>query len=312
MNSGIVVVGSLNVDFVVSLERFPAPGETLTGHDFAIFPGGKGANQAFAAARLGGIVKMVGQVGNDTYADLLKQNLSSVGVDVSAVRRDSSVSSGIALVCIDAAGQNQIVIIPGSNGSFGGERLKPDHELIASAKLVLLQLEIPLETVEIAARVAKKGGALVILDPAPAQEVPDSLLSLSDYVTPNETELAILSGENPGKKLTNMEATENAQRLCRRGAGSVIVKMGSQGALLVSKNQKHFWPAIPVEAVDSTAAGDAFNAAFAVPLAGNKGELEAGTFATFAAALSVTKKGAQPSMPTLNEVKAFMKRTQGS
>ena len=169
MNSRIVVIGSLNADFVVRLPRFPQPGETVAGRDFQIHPGGKGANQACAAARLGGQVSLLGQVGNDAQADWLKQNLASAGVDVSPVHRDPNVSSGIAIITIDATGQNQIVIVPGANGTFTPERLEAGRERIASARFVLLQLEIPLATVEAAARLAKQAGVTVILDPAPAQ-----------------------------------------------------------------------------------------------------------------------------------------------
>jgi len=197
MDSHIVVVGSLNADFVINLARFPVPGETVISNDFALFPGGKGANQAYAAARLGANVSLVGQVGNDVHAQWLKQHLASAGVNVSHVHQDGQdgeVPSGMAVVTIDASGQNQIVVVPGANGAFGVERLERSRDLIASARFVLLQLEIPLETVTAAARIAKAAGALVILDPAPARVIPDDLLALVDYLTPNETELAILTG----------------------------------------------------------------------------------------------------------------------
>lgn len=305
MNSRIVVVGSLNADFVINLDRFPLPGETLVGRDFTVFPGGKGANQACGAARLGGEVIMLGQVGNDVQADFLKNNLASVGVDVSHIGRDPNVSSGIATITIDASGQNEIVIIPGSNGTFGPEQLHKSRDVVARAGYVLLQLEIPMPTVLLAARLAKEAGAAVILDPAPAQPLTDELLSLVDYVTPNETELGILTSSS-GQNLTPSLARQKASELRARGASKVIVKMGSQGALLLGQNQEEFWPAIPVKAVDTTAAGDAFNAAFAFGLARGQSETEAGRFATAAAAFSVTRPGAQPSMPTLGQVENLL------
>ncbi|MBM3840395.1 MAG: ribokinase [Verrucomicrobia bacterium] len=304
MNARIVVVGSLNADLVLSLERFPIPGQTVVGREFNVHPGGKGANQAYAAARLGGQVSMVGQVGNDSHADWLKANLAAVGVDVSHVTCDPKVASGIAAIAIDAAGQNQIVVVPGANGTFGVEQIERSRALIASAKLVLLQLEIPMETVLSAARIAKEAGATLILDPAPARPLSDALLKCADYLTPNETEIALLTGATPGR-MTRTTARDLARKLNGRGAANVIVKMGDQGALLSGQKPDHFWPALSVQAVDTTAAGDAFNAAFAVALAEDKSVLDAGQFATLAAACSVTRPGAQPSLPTRAEVEAL-------
>lgn len=305
MNSRIVVVGSLNADLVVNVERFPTPGETIAGRDFKVFPGGKGANQAYAAARLGAQVSLVGQAGNDAYADLLTNNLAAVGVDVTPVSRDPNLASGSASIAIDARGQNQIIVVPGANGTFGVERLQQSRDRITSARVVLLQLEIPLETVVAAARMAKQAGAIVILDPAPAMPFPDSLLACADYLTPNETELTLLTGAS-SVEVTRARAARLAQELRGRGAQNVIVKMGAQGALLIGDRIEHFWPAIPVTAVDTTAAGDAFNAAFAVALAEGRSEIEAGRFATVAAACSVQRAGAQSSMPTRAEVEASL------
>jgi len=306
MASRIVVVGSLNADFVLGVERFPAPGETIAGREFAVIPGGKGANQAYAAARLGGRVSMVGQVGGDVHAELLKRNLAEVGVDVAHVEIDESASSGIAVITVDAQGQNQIVLIAGANGTFDVEELMKSEEVIAQAGFVLLQLEIPLSTVERAARIGKANGALVILDPAPARRISDELLALADYVTPNETELAALTDSSFGEHLVARDAEAKARELLSRGVRKVIVKMGAQGALLVSAEESQSWPAVPVTPVDTTAAGDAFNAAFAVALADGRAETEAGRFATAAAALSVMRRGAQPSMPTRGEVESLL------
>ncbi len=302
MTGRIVVVGSLNADFVVRAGRVPAPGETITGECFATFAGGKGANQAYAAARLGGAASMVGQVGNDAQADFLRGNLASAGVDVSHVSGDPRVSSGTAFIIIDSSGQNRIIIVPGSNGTFTPDKLETSRALIESASIVLLQLEIPMPTVAAAAAIAHRAGARIILDPAPAAPLPEELLRHSDYVTPNETELAILTGTTPRESLPREEAARLARTLVGRGAKKVVIKMGAAGALLAEESREHFWPARRVKAVDTTAAGDVFNGAFAVALAEGRTEEEAGAFACAAAAISVSRPGAQPSMPDRREV----------
>ena len=305
-NSRIVVIGSLNADMVVTMRDFPSPGETVIGDGFAVYPGGKGANQAFAAARLGGTVAMIGQVGNDRYAESLIGGLASAGVDTSSVQIDSSVSSGIASISIDGNGQNQIVIIPGANGTFHPDRLGPHQRIIESASVVLLQLEIPLPTVIEAARIAKRGKAIVILDPAPAVELPDSLLKMVDYITPNEIEAARLTSSPIKDHLTVEEAVFMGWVLHKRGAKKVVIKMGSQGAVLASDSETLRWEGINVDAIDTTAAGDVWNAAFAVMLASGRTETEAGRFANAASAISVTRNGAQPSMPTYRQVSDLM------
>jgi len=307
MNSQLVVVGSLNADFVIQVARYPVPGETIVGRTFQVFPGGKGANQAYGAARLGATVSMIGQVGNDAQADWLIQNLHSAGVDASAVSRDAQVSSGIATITLNDQGQNQIIIVPGANGTFTPDRLALSQDRIARAGFVLLQLEIPLATVEAAARAAKAAGATLILDPAPAQALPDSLLDKVDYLTPNETELAILTQTSPAL-LNPKTAAALARTLVARGARKVIVKLGAQGALLVTAKAEYFWPALTAPVVDTTDAGDAFNAAFAAGLARGQSEIEAGHYATAAAACSVSRARAQPSMPTDAEVQALLRR----
>jgi len=275
------------------------------GSDFAVFPGGKGANQAYAAAKLGARVSMVGQVGNDLHARWLKSGLASQGVDVSQVQTDPEVASGSAVILIDGTAENEIVIAPGSNGTFGPKHLLKARDTVGSAAFVLLQLEIPLPTVGEAARIAKAAGGRVILDPAPAQKIPDDLLSLVDYITPNEGELAALVG---GSGVTRADSSRKARELLRRGAKAVIVKLGAAGALLVTRAKEHLWPAFEVPAVDTTAAGDAFNAAFAVALSEGQEELEAGRFASAAASCAVTRRGAQAGMPSLEEVEALLRR----
>ena len=301
--SQIVVAGSLNADLVVSVPRFPAPGETLTGTGFARFPGGKGANQAYAAARLGGQVRLAGQVGADDLGNWLLDHLRSGGVDVSAVGRDATVSTGLAIITVDATGQNTIVLVPGANGTFTPDRLSAAPIDWRSTRVLLLQLEVPLETVVAAARAARAAGSIVLLDPAPARDVPNELLALSDFVTPNESELAALTGG--GSLGGEDDLMRRAQALRARGAARVIGKWGDRGAVLVG-DQIHRWPAHAVRAVDTTAAGDAFNGALAVALADGQSIEDAGRLASAAAALSVTRTGAQPSMPSLDEVRAFM------
>lgn len=302
----VVVVGSLNADFVIRVAEFPLPGQTLVADEFRVFPGGKGANQAYACGKLGAAVSMIGRVGSDGQAEGLRRNLADVNVNVDHVQSVAGISTGVATITIDGHGQNQIIIVPGANGAFDVTQLQRSAPVIAKAGILLLQLEIPVETVLAAAQVGRKSGAIVILDPAPARKLPDELLACADYLTPNETELAVLAGVPPAA-WSPREASLIARKLMDRGARKIIVKMGSQGAVLVTRHEEHFWPARPVKAVDSTAAGDAFNGAFAAALAREESEIEAGAFATAAAALSVTRAGAQPSMPSADEVAAFLR-----
>ncbi len=309
MNPKIVVVGSLNADLVVGVDRFPASGETLRGRRFDVFAGGKGGNQAAAAARLGGHVAMAGQVGGDAYGTWLRTSLEAVGVNVACVATDDAVSSGVALITTDAAGQNTIVVVAGANGTFTPERLAPAATLLRQATVVLLQLEVPMATVERAAAEARTAGAIVLLDPAPAADVPDQLLALASLVTPNESELAalaaapLLDGPTPDD-----EIDRRAQGLLARGAGAVLVKLGARGARLVTPSRTTAWQAFPVEVVDTTAAGDAFNGALAVALAGGAPLDDAIRFACAAGALSVTRAGAQPSMPSRDDVDQLIGR----
>jgi ribokinase len=309
VGSGITVVGSLNADLMVAVRRLPAPGETVTGHGFVVLPGGKGANQAFAAGKLAGgqlPVRMVGQVGGDAYGGWLRQNLAGAGVDVRQVTEDRASPTGLAMIAVDAGGQNQIVVVPGANGTLVPGVLTAGHAAVAEAAVVLLQLEIPLPTVQTAARIAREGGAVVILDPAPARAVADVLLRSVDYLTPNESELAVLTGGAPQPSLRRGEAVTRARQLIARGVRKVLVKMGRQGALLVTESAEQLCPAFPVEAVDTTAAGDAFNAGLAFALARGAPEAEAIRFAAATGAVAVTRPGAQPSMPSRSEVEALL------
>lgn len=301
MRTDIVVVGSLNADLVTRVARFPTPGETVGGHEFKVHAGGKGANQAYAAARLGGRVFMVGRVGPDSHGDLLTASLREAGADVAGVGRDPEAPTGLALITIDAAGENQIVLVPGANGHLRPEHVEACNALIAGAAVVLLQLEVPMETVETAAHLAHTGGALVVLDPAPAEALSPALLECVDFLTPNQSELAVLAG---GKSDGDDRA---AARALSVGGRCVIVKKGEDGALLIDGDRECVWPAPRVRVVDSTGAGDAFNAALAVAFAEGQTIEEAGRFAAVAGALCVTRQGAQPSMPSREEVAAYMR-----
>jgi len=297
MRSDIVVVGSLNADLVTRLDRFPAPGQTVAALDFAVYAGGKGANQAYAAARLGGKVSMVGCLGQDAYGELLAKSLRDVGVNLSGVTREAEAPTGVALIALDASGENQIVVVAGANARLDPARLEASESSLAAAAVVLLQLEVPLATVTAAARIAHTGGAIVILDPSPAQPLPRELLACVDYLTPNQSELQTLAGRAAGGQV------DRAARDLASGFGfKVIVKMGEAGALLVDGDREDVWPSVRVAAVDTTGAGDAFNAALAVALSEGRSLADAGRWAVTAGALCVSRAGAQPSMPTREEV----------
>ena len=308
MSRSIVVVGSLNADLVTRLPRFPTPGETLTALDFQVYCGGKGANQAYAASRLGGTVHMVGRVGDDGYGGWLVEHLQRGGVDTGHVVRDTDSASGMAFISLDTSGQNQIVIVGGANASMSAGHLDACAELLGTARYVLLQLEIPLPVVSAAARMAKAGGAEVILDPAPAAELPDEVLEHVNWLTPNESELATLVRCPPSDALEVDETLRHARTLQQRGVEHVIVKRGDAGALWMDGTTHHSWSAFTVEPVDTVAAGDVWNGAFAVGLSEGQAPETAGRFANAAAALSVTRPGAQASMPSRAEVNAFLSR----
>jgi len=300
--SKILVVGSLNMDLVAFAPRIPVAGETLTGRSFHTLPGGKGANQAYAAARLGARVAMLGRVGDDDFGRALRENLRGAGCDVSGVLRTEDASTGIALIVVSDAAQNSIVIVAGANGMLApGDVAASDA--FGDAGCVLLQLESPLETVIAAAQAARGAGARVILDPAPAPAaaLPAELLANVDILTPNETEAAILAGLPP-RRIRPDEAFEIATRLRASGPATVIVKLGEQGVALSTAERREVLAAPRVEAVDTTAAGDVFNAGLAVALSEGADLVAACGFANRAAAISVTRKGAQASAPSRAEV----------
>lgn len=300
----VTVVGSLNTDLVIRAPRLPSPGETVSGGEFATFPGGKGANQAVAAARLGAAVAMVGSVGGDDFGRRLADGLRSDGIDVTHVRVDTEEASGTALITVDPEGQNTIVVAPGANWRLTPEDVAAAETLIARSSIVLLQLEVPMDAVLAAARLAHGHGVRVVLDPAPAPRppLPRELFRLIDVVNPNEGEALALSGVT----VTDEQAAGVAAvHLLEDGARAVVIKLGARGAFLHDGTRGRMVPGIRVDAVDTTAAGDAFAGALAVGLAEGKDLFAAVRFANTAGALSVTRRGAQPSMPSRAEVDAF-------
>ncbi len=302
--SDILVVGSLNADLVVRAPRFPEPGETISGEDLLIIPGGKGANQAVAAARQGAPVSMLGGVGNDSFGPELINNLKQNGVDTSHVQIDSQSATGTAIIVVDSNGQNSIVLSPGANGKVSPEDVKAVS--FSGYKLLLLQHEIPIETVYSAAQRAKESGVRVLLNPAPARSWPDELISLPDFILPNETELSLLTDQ----PVHDLVSAENAARaLLERGARNVIVTLGANGALIVSSQQVTHVNTYKVEVMDTTAAGDAFIGGFASALLQNKSLEEAVRYGCACGALATTKFGAQPSLPMQAEVEKFLSQS---
>ena len=305
MEKGVCVFGSLNIDLTVRLQRFHAPGETVTGRSFHTFTGGKGGNQAVAADRLGAKTAMIACLGADANGDMYLRALAKEGVDAARVARMMGETSGVALIEVDDAGENRIAVVPGANACLTAALAREARDAIAARACLLLQLETPLEGVIEAARIAHEAGLTVILDPAPARPLPDELLALCDYLTPNETELAALAG-CPAE--SEADAVAACRRLLARGAGAVINKRGAKGALLVTREDVLSAPGFRVNAVDTTAAGDTFNAGFAVGLDRGMRVEDALRFANAAAALSTTALGAQPAMPTLDEALALLAR----
>lgn len=305
----VVVVGSINIDLVANTEKIPVEGETVLGKSFQIHPGGKGANQAVAIARLGYPVRMVGRLGDDSFGAQLKAHLESVGVDVAGVAI-SAGTSGVAMIVVAEKGENSIVITPGANTLLTPEDLDANIEIIRSAGIVLTQLEIPIETVQHLAEICSREQVPLILDPAPARELPADLLKSIEWFTPNETEAAFFVGDSNGSAKL-LDPAPIAQRLLKNGVRGVVLKLGSRGAYLASAaGQTAFLDPFPAEPIDTTAAGDAFNGAFAVGLMLKMKPVEAAHFAAAAAAISVTRAGAQPSMPVMAEVEQMLSRSK--
>jgi len=299
----IVVVGSINLDLVAVATKIPSVGETVIGSDFQIHPGGKGANQAVAAARLGHPVQMIGRLGNDAFGTQLRSHLEKAGVGTAGVAT-SEGPSGVALIVVSSKGENSIVVAPGANARVTPQDLSANLEMIRGAGVVLAQLEIPLETIDELAQICAREGVPLILDPAPARELPQAVFEHATWFTPNETEAAFYAGqsgsESPGRV---------AEVLFDRGCRGILLKLGSRGAYLATRRgHGEAVQAFAVTAVDTTAAGDAFNGAFAVGLMLGKSPGESAAFAAAVGAISVTRAGAQPSIPTMAEVEDFLRK----
>ena len=304
----IVVVGSINMDLVANTPRILLAGETILGQDFQTHHGGKGANQAVAVGRLGYPVSMIGRVGDDAFGTELRAGLESAGVGTTGVAT-SPGASGVAVIVVAESGENSIVVIPGANAHVTPADLDANIETISSAGMVLAQLEIPLETVLHLARICARENVPLMLDPAPAAELPEELLKHVTWFTPNETEAAFFIADSASGS-EEKDTAELAQNLIAKGVQGVVLKLGSRGVYIAPANgvAESIQP-FPVRAVDTTAAGDCFNGAFAVGLLMGKDPAESARFAAAAAAISVTRAGAQSSMPSLDEVLAKINAT---
>ncbi len=298
--NSIVVVGSSNTDMVIQLDRIPRPGETILGGKFVMAAGGKGANQAVAAARAGGDVTFVARVGRDMFGDQAVAGFEKDGICVEHVLRDKASPSGVALIFVASDGENSIAVASGANGNLSPVDVRKARQAIAAASVLVMQLETPLPAVQAAAEIAAQAGVPVILNPAPACPLPDELLKLISILTPNETEAELLTGIPVTDDAT---AEQAADRLLARGVKTVIITLGARGAFVASEEFRGLVPGFEVKAVDTTAAGDVFNGALAVALARRQPLAEAVRFANAAAAISVTRLGAQPSAPKRKEIK---------
>lgn len=307
----ILIIGSTNMDMVVKTKHIPAPGETVLAGSFFMNPGGKGANQAVAAARLGGNTVFISKVGNDVFGKQSSQLFDEEGINTRYLLSDDELPSGVALITVDQRGENSIVVAPGANGNLFPRHLEEALGEIADADIILMQLEIPMETVDFVAKYATSKNVTVILDPAPANDLSAELLSHINIITPNQTEAEMLSGI----KVHDIESAKKAaEAIYARGVTHVIVTMGPLGAAICSEGKIHVIIAPHVEALDTTAAGDVFNGGLAVALGEGKTLVEAVHFGCLAAAVSVTRLGAQSSIPYRNEILAanteFEKITQ--
>jgi ribokinase len=298
----IVVVGSVNADMVVKGQRIPAPGETVTGGRFVMAAGGKGANQAVAAARLGASVALVAKVGQDMFGDQAIENYQKEGIDVSFVFRDPASATGVALIMVDQQGENLISVASGANHALTPEEVQRADEPIRSADIVMLQLEVPMDVVACAAHLAARAGVPVILNPAPAAALSDELLAQVSYLTPNESEAQALTGVAVRDEASARAA---AEQLLQKGVRNVVITLGAKGALAASPGQAVLVPGYRVKALDTTAAGDAFNGGLACALAQGRPLEEAVREASLVAAFAVTRLGAQPSLPTVEELRRF-------
>lgn len=301
MKPSIVVVGSSNTDMVIQAGHLPAPGETILGGTFFMAQGGKGANQAVAAARLSGQVTFIAKVGTDIFGEQSVQLYKDEGIDTSYITIDANKPSGVALITVDSNGENCIAVAQGANSALHTDDISKAQAVCEQASIILMQLEIPLETVNYVANLPQANNVKLVLNPAPACPLPDDLLRKVSVITPNEKEAEMLTGI----KITGIEsAKEAAKALANKGIETVIITMGAEGALILEGDNFEVVPAIKVKAVDTTAAGDVFNGALAVAMSEGKDMIQAVQFANAAAAISVTRLGAQASAPERKEVEA--------
>jgi ribokinase len=308
MGNKIVVVGSSNTDMIVQLPHLPKPGETVSGGAFSTAAGGKGANQAVAAARAGANVGLVARVGEDSFGEQAIAGFVGDGIDVSHVTRNPAAPSGVALIFVDDGGENCIAVAPGANATLTPEDVEAAEDLITGAEVVVMQLETPIETVGRAAALAREHGVRVILNPAPARQLSDEILGNVSILTPNESEAELLTGIQVSD---DAGAEEAARALSARGVDIVILTLGSRGAYVFESDSGELVPGFEVQVVDTTAAGDVFNGSLAVGLAEGLPLARAVRFANAAAALSVTRLGAQPSAPTRSEIETFLSEKEG-
>lgn len=300
----LCVLGSINVDHVIRVPYFPKAGETLTGYGYQIAYGGKGANQAVAAARLGANVKFIGTIGSDQIGQAMKTAFEQDGIDTTAIQAIPNQSTGLAMIQVSDEGENSIVISAGANADLSEAKIEADRALIEQADMLLMQLESPLQAVELAAKIAKSAGTTVVLNPAPAQALPESLLACVDMITPNETEAEILTGV---KVVDEQTAAEAAAAFHQKGIATVLITLGSKGVYVSEQGKSgEIIAGFRVQAVDTTAAGDTFNGGFVTALLEGKPMREAIRFAHAAAAISVTRLGAQTAIPTRVEADAFL------
>lgn len=299
MDKSILVIGSLNMDIVIALSHLPQPGETIIGEGKTEHPGGKGANQAYAAAKLGGKTAMIGRAGSDGYGQALISSLKSAGADTSGIIVQQGTDTGLAFIYVDRDGENTIVIASGANAMLTPDDIRSMERLMDGCDIVLLQLEIPFETVTYAIETAKRKGKNVVLNPAPARGGLEHLFRMIDILTPNEGELAALTGMS-ADTIEDVERAANS--LIEQGVNTVIVTLGEKGALLVQSGISKHFPAKKVKAVDTTAAGDAFSAAVCVALSEGRSIEDAIEFANAVSGIVVTRRGAQPSIPARHEI----------
>ncbi len=299
----LLVVGSLNMDLVVDVPYMPQVGETILGYGFNMIPGGKGANQAYAAAKLGAQAYMLGCVGKDEYGQILLKNLNGAGVNIESVEKQAGINTGTAFIYVNKEGNNNIVVVPGANSACSKEYIKRYKELFEYCDIIMLQCEIPMDTVSYVIETARKMNKTIILNPAPAPDhLPESILKMVDILTPNESELHKLTGI---KTDTIDNIREAAGMLLSKGVKSVVVTWGDKGAVLVRGNICQHYPVKDVKVVDTTAAGDTFTAAVAVAISEGKSLDEAIEFANKASTIVVTRAGAQTSIPSRDEVNSF-------